>query len=131
MLGDINQLRTRHRLSSLTLDPRLCRAAKQNAEEMAQYNYFSHRGRRRFVFANGPGSRATAHGYQWKAIAENMCAAYRKAPAAFQKLGIADLPRFTRWNRYQAKTKASRKGRGGRSGKENDIFLASSFCSSD
>jgi hypothetical protein len=47
------------------------------------------------------------------------------------KLGIADLPRFTRWNRYQPKTKASRKGRGGRSGKENEIFLASSFCSSD
>jgi uncharacterized protein YkwD len=84
MLSSINQLRTQHGLSSLTLDTRLCRAAKQHAEEMAQYHYFSHRGRRRFFSGSGPGSRATASGYHWKAIAENMCAGYRDALAAFQ-----------------------------------------------
>jgi uncharacterized protein YkwD len=84
MLSDINQLRTQHHLSFLTLDARLCQAARQHAEEMAQYKYFSHRGRRRFLFASGPGSRATANGYQWKAIAENICAGYRSVAAAFQ-----------------------------------------------
>jgi uncharacterized protein YkwD len=84
MLSDINQLRTQHHLSSLTLDPRLCQAAREHAEDMAQYNYFSHRGRRRIFFASNPGSRATASGYQWKAIAENICAGYRNVPAAFQ-----------------------------------------------
>jgi uncharacterized protein YkwD len=84
MLSDINQLRTQHHLPALTLNPRLCQAARQHAEEMAQYNYFSHRGRRRFLFASSPGTRATASGYQWKAIAENICAGYRHAPAAFQ-----------------------------------------------
>jgi uncharacterized protein YkwD len=84
MLGEINQLRTQHHLSSLRLDPRLCQAARQHAEEMAQYSYFSHRGRRHFLFASSPGSRATASGYQWKAIAENICAGYRTAAAAFQ-----------------------------------------------
>jgi uncharacterized protein YkwD len=84
MLGYINQLRTQHHLSFLTLDSRLCQAARQHAEEMAQYNYFSHRGRRRFLFASGPGTRANASGYQWKAIAENICAGYRNASAAFK-----------------------------------------------
>jgi len=84
MLSYINQLRSQHGLSSLTLDARLSQAAKQHAEDMAQYNYFSHRGRRRFLFASSPGSRATASGYQWKAIAENMCAGYRDVSAAFQ-----------------------------------------------
>ena len=89
MLSDINQLRTQHDLSSLTLDPRLCQAARQHAEDMAQYNYFSHRGRRRFLFASNPGMRATANGYQWKAIAENICAGYRNAPAAFQSWALS------------------------------------------
>ena len=84
MLSYINQLRTQHGLSSLTVDARLCQAARQHAEEMAQYNYFSHRGRRRFLFASGPGTRANANGYQWKAITENMCAGHRNAQAAFQ-----------------------------------------------
>jgi uncharacterized protein YkwD len=84
MLGYINQLRAQHHLSSLTLDPRLCQAARQHAEEMGQYNYFSHRGRRRFLFSSSPGTRATASGYQWKAIAENICAGYRSVAAAFQ-----------------------------------------------
>jgi uncharacterized protein YkwD len=84
MLSYVNQLRVQHHLSSLTSDSRLCQAARQHAEEMAQYNYFSHRGRRRFLFASGPGTRANANGYQWKAIAENMCAGYRNAQAAFQ-----------------------------------------------
>jgi uncharacterized protein YkwD len=89
MLSYINQLRTQHHLASLTLDARLCQAAKQHAEEMAQYNYFSHRGRRHFFFASSPGSRATANGYQWKAIAENICAGYRTAPAAFQSWALS------------------------------------------
>jgi len=84
MLSYVNQLRAQHGLSSLRLDARLCQAAKEHAEEMAQYNYFSHRGRRRFLFGSSPGSRATASGYQWKAIAETMCAGYRNVPAAFQ-----------------------------------------------
>jgi uncharacterized protein YkwD len=89
MLSDINQLRTQHHLSSLTLDSRLCRAARQHAEDMAQYNYFSHHGRRRFLFSSGPGTRATASGYQWKAIAENICAGYRNALAAFQSWALS------------------------------------------
>jgi uncharacterized protein YkwD len=89
MLSDINQLRTQHHLSSLTLDSRLCRAARQHADDMAQYNYFSHHGRRRFLYSSGPGTRATASGYQWKAIAENICAGYRNAPAAFQSWALS------------------------------------------
>ena len=84
MLDYLNRFRTQHRLSSLTLDARLCRAAKQHAEEMVEYNYFSHRGRRRFFFPGSPGTRATAAGYQWKAIAENICAGYPNVRAAFQ-----------------------------------------------
>ncbi|HYZ74173.1 MAG TPA: CAP domain-containing protein [Chthoniobacterales bacterium] len=89
MLSDINQLRTQQGLSSLTLDARLCRAARQHAEDMAQYNYFRHRGRKRFLFASGPGTRATASGYQWTAIAENICAGYRNASAAFQSWALS------------------------------------------
>ncbi len=84
MFSYLNQFRTQHGLPSLRLDRRLCRAAGQHAEDMSQYSYFSHRGRRHFLFASSPGSRATASGYQWKAIAENICAGYRSAAAAFQ-----------------------------------------------
>jgi len=84
MFSYLNQFRTQHGLPSLTLDRRLCQAARQHAEDMAQYSYFSHRGRRHFLFASSPGSRAAACGYQWKAIAENMCSGYRNASAAFQ-----------------------------------------------
>jgi uncharacterized protein YkwD len=84
MLGYINQLRTERGLSTLTLSPRLCQAAKQHSEDMAQYHYFGHRGRRRFLFGSSPGSRATANGYQWRAIAENLWAGNRSLPAAFQ-----------------------------------------------
>ena len=89
MLSDINQLRTRHGLPSLTLDARLCRAARRHAEDMAQYNYFGHRGRKRFLFASGPGTRATANGYQWTAIAENICAGNKNASAAFQNWALS------------------------------------------
>jgi uncharacterized protein YkwD len=89
MLSYINELRTQHGLASLTLDPRLCQAARQHAKDMAEYNYFSHRGRRRFLFASSPGLRATANGYQWKAIAENICAGYRSAQAAFQSWALS------------------------------------------
>jgi uncharacterized protein YkwD len=84
MLGYINQLRIQHGLSSLKLDPRLSQAAKQHAEDMARYHYFGHRGRSRFFFASNPGTRATASGYQWKVIAENLWAGSRALPAAFQ-----------------------------------------------
>jgi uncharacterized protein YkwD len=84
MFSYLNQFRTQHGLPSVTLDRRLCRAAGQHAEDMAQYSYFSHRGRRHFLFASSPGSRAAASGYQWKAIAENICAGYRSVAAAFQ-----------------------------------------------
>src|ERR1700752_1954683 len=70
MFSYLNQFRIQHGLPSLRLDRRLCRAAWQHAEDMAQYSYFSHRGRRHFLFASSPGSRAAASGYQWKAIAE-------------------------------------------------------------
>jgi uncharacterized protein YkwD len=84
MLSDINQLRTQQRLPSLTLDSRLCQAARQHAEDMARYNYFSHGGRSRFFFGSSPGSRAEACGYYWKSIAENLCAGYRTVQDAFQ-----------------------------------------------
>jgi uncharacterized protein YkwD len=54
-----------------------------------KYNYFSHRGRRRFLFASGPGTRPTASGYQWTAIAENICTGYRNATAAFQSWALS------------------------------------------
>jgi uncharacterized protein YkwD len=79
---EANLLRTSKGLPPLRIDPGLCRAADFHAQEMAQLNYFSHRGPQS-MFASTPGSRAFRQGYSWARIAENICAGYSKASDAF------------------------------------------------
>jgi uncharacterized protein YkwD len=79
---EANLLRTSKGLPPLRIDPGLCRAADFHAQEMAQLNYFSHRGPQS-MFASTPGSRAFRQGYSWARIAENICAGYSNASDAF------------------------------------------------
>jgi uncharacterized protein YkwD len=60
---EANLLRTSKGLPPLRIDPGLCRAADFHAQEMAQLNYFSHRGPQS-MFASTPGSRAFRQGYE-------------------------------------------------------------------
>jgi uncharacterized protein YkwD len=82
MVLAINLLRTSKGLLPFRIDPGLCRAADLHAHDMAERNYFSHRGPQS-MFASTPGSRAFRQGYTWARIAENICAGYPNASAAF------------------------------------------------
>jgi uncharacterized protein YkwD len=82
MVLEANLLRTSKGLPPLRIDPGLCRAADFHAQEMAERNYFSHRGPQS-MFASTPGSRAFRQGYSWRRIAENICAGYPSASDAF------------------------------------------------
>jgi uncharacterized protein YkwD len=82
MVLEANLVRTSKGLPPLRIDPGLCRAADLHAHEMAELNYFSHRGPQS-MFASTPGSRAFRQGYSWKRIAENICAGYPSASDAF------------------------------------------------
>src|SRR5882762_855803 len=72
MFDSTNLVRSKRRLPQLSLDPRLCHAAAQHAEEMARYNYVSDRGRGIFPVRSSPGTRAWANGYAWSSIAETV-----------------------------------------------------------
>jgi uncharacterized protein YkwD len=74
MLDSTNYVRNQRRIAAVSLDPRLCRAAAQHAEEMARYNYVSDHGRGIFLTRSNPGMRAWANGYAWASIAETVCA---------------------------------------------------------
>jgi uncharacterized protein YkwD len=82
MVLEANLLRTGRGLPPLRVDPSLCRAADLHAHEMAELNFFSHRGPQP-LFASTPGSRAFSQGYSWARIAENICAGYRSVSEAF------------------------------------------------
>ena len=77
MFDSTNLIRSQRRLPQLSLDPRLCQAAAQHAEEMARYNYVSDRGHGFFLARSSPGMRAWSHGYAWSSIAETVCAGSR------------------------------------------------------
>lgn len=73
----VNQFRARHRLKPLELNEHLNRSAQRHSDDMANRDFFDH------VTPNGRtvGDRATAAGYRWQAILENL-AAGQQNPAA-------------------------------------------------
>jgi uncharacterized protein YkwD len=79
-----NQLRTGRGLAPVRLDASLCRAAAGHALDMAQNHYFGHTRRTTGLFGEStPGSRASAEGYRWSLIAENIACGQQTAPSAF------------------------------------------------
>lgn len=79
-----NQLRTARGLAPVRLDARLCRAAACHALDMAQNHYFGHTRHTSGLFGQGtPGSRASAEGYCWSFIAENIACGQQTGPSAF------------------------------------------------
>ena len=66
----VNRYRATHRLKPLKPDNALHRSAQAHADDMATRDYFDH------VTPNGRtvGDRATAAGYRWQAILENLAA---------------------------------------------------------
>jgi uncharacterized protein YkwD len=79
-----NQLRTARGLVPLRLDASLCRAATSHALDMAQNHYFAHTRRTAGPFGEStPGSRASAEGYRWGFIAENIACGQQTGVSAF------------------------------------------------
>lgn len=71
-LMEINRARKAAGLPALVVDLRLVRAAKTHAADLATLNRVSHRGSDR----SEPADRATAAGYVWTFVAENVAAGY-------------------------------------------------------
>jgi uncharacterized protein YkwD len=79
-----NQLRTARGLAPVRLDASLCRAAASHALDMAQNHYFGHTRRTAGLFGEStPGSRASAEGYRWSFIAENIACGQQTGLSAF------------------------------------------------
>jgi uncharacterized protein YkwD len=70
MLARVNAVRATNGLPRLRIDPRLTRAARMQAEDMAKHGFLSHQG------SNGStlGERARATGYRFRSVAENLAA---------------------------------------------------------
>lgn len=70
MICLINQVRANHGLKRLRLNPNLAKCSRKHSRDMASRNYFSH------LAPEGvnAGQRATANGYEWSAIGENLAA---------------------------------------------------------
>lgn len=83
----VNRYRAGYRLNPLKLDEALNRSAQGHADDMAARDYFDH------VTPNGRtvGDRATAAGYPWQAIMENL-AAGQQDPAEVVAGWIGSLP---------------------------------------
>ncbi|GAB4424660.1 MAG: hypothetical protein OHK0015_03770 [Chloroflexi bacterium OHK40] len=77
ILALVNAERAAAGCGPLTLDTRLTAAAQSHSEDMATNNFFDH------VGSNGssPGARATAAGYNWRTVGENIAAGYTSAEA--------------------------------------------------
>jgi uncharacterized protein YkwD len=67
-----NAERAKEGLSALQLNPNLNLAAQNHSEDMALRDYFSHTG----VNGSSSGDRATAAGYQFSSLGENIAAGY-------------------------------------------------------
>jgi uncharacterized protein YkwD len=72
-----NQERGKNGLSRLTWNDTLAAAGTLHCQDMIDQNYFAH------VAPNGstPGDRATAAGYSWQRVGENIAAGYRTPQA--------------------------------------------------
>ncbi len=68
ILDFVNQERTSRGLSALTLNSQLTAAAVTHARDMADNGFFSHTG----SDGSHVGDRATAAGYSWTAVGENI-----------------------------------------------------------
>jgi uncharacterized protein YkwD len=79
-----NQLRAARGLALVRLDASLCRAAASHARDMAQNHYFAHTRRTAGLLGKStPGSRASAEGYRWGFIAENIACGQQTGLSAF------------------------------------------------
>ena len=76
----LNAIRKQANLPAVRRNAALDVAAKAHADDMASRNFFSHTG------SNGssPGQRATAAGYRWCTVAENINRGYPSGPAAIE-----------------------------------------------
>lgn len=102
---------------TLRHNSRLASAARSYARRMAVHRFFGHKDR---LTGSGPGRRATAAGYEWSVVGENLAAGYasprrvvaqwRKSPShcrnlmdpRFKHLGVGwyDGGRASRWGDY-------------------------------
>ncbi len=76
----INAVRAENGVAPVTRSSKLDRAAQRHAEDMLNNGFFSHTG------SNGStaGQRATAAGYRWSTVAENIAADYATKEEALQ-----------------------------------------------
>ncbi|MEO1298215.1 MAG: CAP domain-containing protein [Cyanobacteria bacterium J06636_16] len=76
----VNQERTQRDLKPLTLNAKLDRAADKHSKDMAEKDYFSHTGKN----GSSIGDRASAAGYQWSRLGENIAAGQRTPESVVQ-----------------------------------------------
>jgi uncharacterized protein YkwD len=72
VLEGINRLRAERGLASLRPHPELVRAARRHTEEQRDRDRMSHDG----ADGSAPADRATAAGYRWSYVAENVASGY-------------------------------------------------------
>lgn len=77
-LGLINTYRASKGKGALTLNPQLTAASAAHSMDMGVNNFFSHINRQK----KDPGNRASAAGYRWKVIGENLAAGSEQDTAA-------------------------------------------------
>ena len=77
MLGLVNAARAEHALAPLTIDGRLTAAAARHAATMARTGLLAHQG----IGDGYPWSRASAAGYAWSEVSENIAEGYPTAAA--------------------------------------------------
>jgi uncharacterized protein YkwD len=74
----INAYRAENRKAALTLNSQLTAASAAHSLDMGLHNYFSHVNKQ----GKDPGNRASAAGYRWKVIGENIAAGTAQDTAA-------------------------------------------------
>ncbi|MDF1814179.1 MAG: CAP domain-containing protein [Verrucomicrobiales bacterium] len=83
LLQLVNQARAQNGAGPLTYNGKLNNAAQGHSADMAARNYFSHNARQPAPRGVGMGERATAAGYDWSAIAENIANGQTTVQAVF------------------------------------------------
>ena len=68
VLSLVNQARAAKGCPALVVNPKLQAAAAGHAKAMSKQNFFGHKGKN----GSTPGRRATAQGYNWSKVAENI-----------------------------------------------------------
>lgn len=76
----VNQERTQRGLKPLTLNAKLDQAADKHSKDMAEKDFFSHTGKN----GSSIGDRASAAGYQWSRLGENIAAGQRTPESVVQ-----------------------------------------------